>query len=138
MIMQVQMLDNVAHLQQVVRFEIYNSLTDTKITDLSQGYIYSSSLIGVAGSDINIRAITDPNDAVGSCVFILVGPSNYTRTETAAPYALFGDTAGNYNGWSSQVAYNTGSYQLSCTPYQGSGGAGVPGRALYVEFQMRN
>jgi hypothetical protein len=138
MIIQTQMLDTVAHRQQVVAFEIYNSLTDLKIANLNQGYIYSSSQMGVSGSDINIRAITDPNDTVGSCIFILSGSSNYTRTETAPPYALFGDSAGNYNGWSSQVAYNTGSYILVCTPYELSSGGGVPGRALSVQFEMRN
>ncbi|RYY95109.1 MAG: T9SS type A sorting domain-containing protein, partial [Chitinophagaceae bacterium] len=57
-----------------------------------------------------------------------------TATESGAPYALYGDNAGNYNAWTPAL----GSYTLKGTPYTGSGGSGTAGSFLSVGFTVVN
>lgn len=55
--------------------------------------------------NLNVRANTEPG-FTGSVVFGLDGNPNF-RTESTAPYALFGDSAGNYNAGTFTVASHT-------------------------------
>ena len=80
---------------------------------------------------LNVRAETSPA-TVGSVRFALDDNSNY-RTETAAPYALTGDDAGNYRPWTPSV----GTHTLKATPYTGAAASGTAGKALTVTFTVR-
>lgn len=80
---------------------------------------------------INIRANTSPA-TVGSVVFSLSGAVNRTQTESAAPYALFSDNAGNYHPWTPVL----GNYTLTARPYTNSSGGGTGGTPLTVSFQI--
>ena len=80
--------------------------------------------------NLNIRANTNPA-TVGSVRFALDGNSSY-RTETAPPYALAGDTSGDYSPWTPSV----GSHSVTATPYSGAGGAGTAGTALTIAFTV--
>jgi PKD repeat protein len=74
-------------------------------------------------TNLNLRANTSPVK-VGSVRFGLNANLKF-RTENAAPYALAGDTNGNYAPWKPSL----GIYTLQATPYSSpnaSGEAGVP------------
>ncbi len=110
----------------VTSFVLVNALTDQDILPLTDGATLDA---GTLPDQLNIRAVTDPA-TVGSVVLLLSGCQNVTRTENVAPYALFGDSGGNYNGQS----LPPGAYNLTATPYSGSGGSGVAGVSLTISF----
>ncbi len=82
--------------------------------------------------NLNIRANTG-SATVGSVRFALDGTSDY-RTETVQPYALAGDSSGNYAAWTPAV----GSHTLTVTPYSGASGTGTAGSALTIAFTVQS
>ena len=80
--------------------------------------------------NLNIRANTSPA-TVGSVRFALDGNSNY-RTETAPPYALAGDSSGDFWPWTPSV----GSHTVTVTPYSGAGATGTAGMPLTISFTV--
>ncbi len=79
---------------------------------------------------LNIRANTDPS-SVGSVRFGLDSNSGYA-TDNAAPYALAGDSSGNFSAWTPSI----GSHSVKATPYTGSNASGTPGDASTVAFTV--
>jgi hypothetical protein len=79
---------------------------------------------------LNIRADTSPA-TVGSVRFALDGSANF-RTESSAPYALAGDTGGDYASWTPTL----GPHTLKATPYSGGGATGTAGTALTITFEV--
>ncbi len=72
---------------------------------------------------ITIRVVTNP-EPTGSVRLVLSGAASRTQTENSVPYCLFGDDpAGQYNAWIPMPPIY-GAYQLTGTPYTGSGGTG--------------
>ncbi|MCU0591399.1 MAG: fibronectin type III domain-containing protein [Desulfobacterales bacterium] len=112
---------------QVVSFTLVNAATDQDIRALSNGDVINLSQTG----SVTIRA--NVSGSVGSVRFGLDGNSNY-RMENAAPYALAGDSNGDYTAWSPAV----GSHSLTGTPYSGSEGTGTTGTALSISFTVTN
>ncbi|MBH8559379.1 InlB B-repeat-containing protein [Hymenobacter negativus] len=106
-----------------------DAATDVDIQPLTNGAILN--LATLPTRNLNIRANANPA-TTGSVVFTLTGPQNQNQTESVAPYALFSDVNGDYNAWTPPV----GNYQLTATPYSGSGGTGTPGTALTVSFTV--
>lgn len=84
---------------------------------------------------ITIRAVTDP-EPTGSVRMVLTGAASRTQTENAIPYCLFGDDPqGQYNQWiPTPPVY--GAYQLTGTPYTGSGATGTAGTPLTISFTL--
>jgi hypothetical protein len=80
--------------------------------------------------DLNIRANTSPA-TVGSVRFEFDGDVNF-QIENVSPYALRGDTGGDYNAWTPGV----GSHTVTATPYSGSGASGTAGASLTTEFTV--
>jgi hypothetical protein len=78
---------------------------------------------------LNLRANTSPA-IVGSVKLTLDGTS---RTETSAPYALFGDTSGNYNAGT--IA--NGTHAFTGTPYTLASGGGTAGTPLKISFTIQ-
>jgi hypothetical protein len=68
---------------------------------------------------------------VGSVRFGLDGNANYA-TDNSAPYALAGDTAGDYLPWTPTVANLT----LTGTPYSAANATGTGGTALTLSFKV--
>ncbi|MCB0327678.1 MAG: DUF5060 domain-containing protein [Bdellovibrionales bacterium] len=119
-------------LPQIAKLVVYNADTDQVIAAFDPLTEGANIDLGVVGSNINILAMTQPT-TVGSVVFGLDGNSSY-RTETSAPYALAGDTAGDLKPWTPSV----GSHTVSATAYTQSGGAGQAGPTLSITFQVSN
>ncbi|WP_265991515.1 putative Ig domain-containing protein [Larkinella insperata] len=115
--------------QAVISFSLINATSDQEIRVLTPGE--QINLATLASKSINIRANTNPV-TVGSVRMVLGGKQNRTQTDNGAPYALFGDSNGNYNNWTPA----TGSYTLTGTPYTASGGGGTAGVPLSISFTV--
>ncbi len=114
--------------QAVTGFTLVNADTDKDIQPLLDGA--TLNLATLPTRNLNVRADTDPA-TVGSVRFSYDGNAAY-RTENAAPYALAGDSSGNYAAWTPSV----GAHTLTATPYTGSGATGTAGSALSVVFSV--
>jgi MYXO-CTERM domain-containing protein len=79
--------------------------------------------------NLNIRANVAGN--AGSVVFGLDGNANF-QTESTAPYALAGDTSGDYAAWTPSV----GKHTITATPYDAAGGKGTAGQAYSISFTV--
>ncbi|MFD1145291.1 cadherin repeat domain-containing protein, partial [Larkinella insperata] len=115
--------------QAVVSFSLMNADSDQEIRVLQPGD--QINLASLPTKNLNIRANTNPV-TVGSVRMVLSGRQSRTQTETGAPYALFGDSNGNYNTWVPAL----GSYSLTTTPYTGAGATGTAGTPLTVAFSV--
>ncbi|MDQ3290356.1 MAG: polysaccharide lyase [Bacteroidota bacterium] len=115
--------------QKLASFTLINADTDRDIMTISDGATIDLSNIGTR--NLNVRANTYPS-SVGSVAFALTGADTETTTQTGKPYALFGDSGGDYNSWWAK----TGSYTLKGTPYTGSNKSGTAGTPLSVSFKI--
>jgi len=119
-----------ARAADVVGFTLIHAGTDLPIGPLTNGQVLDLDALGTAS--LSVRADTAPA-VTGSVRFGLDGISNF-RTENSAPYALFGDTAGDYAAWSG--APMLGAHTLTATAFTGAGGSGAPGPPLTIAFEV--
>jgi CubicO group peptidase (beta-lactamase class C family) len=115
--------------QRVAGLTLMNADTDQPIGPLTDGM--TLDLATLPTRRLNVRADPSPS-LVGSVRFGLDANTNY-RTETEGPYALAGDTRGNYNPWTPTA----GAHTLTATPYSGTGATGTAGTPLAVRFTVR-
>jgi uncharacterized protein YjdB len=116
-----------ANAQEVISFTLVNASGNTDLTTLSDGDVIN--LNELASANLNVRANTNPQQ-VGSVVFFLNGVLE--RAENVSPYALAGDSNGNYANWTP----SPGTYTIEAIPYAGgsaSGAAGL-GKAITISF----
>ncbi|MEO1652014.1 MAG: fibronectin type III domain-containing protein, partial [Bacteroidota bacterium] len=112
--------------QRVARLILVNANSNQDIMEITEGAVIN--LNDLASQNLNIRAETDP-EVVGSVVFSSIG---YSQTESAAPYAMYGDVSGNYYNW----VPNVGDYTVNATPYTQAGGQGTAGEQLVRNFSF--
>jgi len=117
--------------QAVTSLTLINADTDQPVAGhnpLMNGATINFATIGTR--NLNIRANTNPA-TVGSVRFGLdTNPSHIV--ENVAPYALAGDTSGNYNAWTPTL----GSHTVTATPFSGSAASGTAGTALTINFTV--
>lgn len=116
----------------VTGFTLINADTDQPITrfdPIANGAVLARSALPT--THLNIRVNTNPA-IVGSVRLGLDGKANY-RTESAAPYALFGDNSSNYNAGT----LANGTHTLTATPYTLANAGGAAGTALTVTFTIQ-
>ena len=114
--------------QSVQSLTLVNADTDTDIGPLEDGQ--TLNLAALPTTNLSVRANPGPAP-VGSVRFAYDGSPNF-QTENVAPYALRGDTNGNYNAWTPTLGIHT----LTATPYTGSNAGGTAGTALTVAFTV--
>lgn len=112
--------------QAVVSFTLVNANTNQDIGPLADGDVIV--LNDLPTQNLNVRANTNPA-TVGSVRFTLNG-SNHT--ENARPYAMKGDSGGNYNNWTPSI----GQYTLTAVPYTQGGANGNAGASLSITFSV--
>jgi hypothetical protein len=112
----------------IASFTLINADTDSDIGPLSSGAVLDFAALPTA--NLNIRANPSPA-TVGSVRFGYDANSNF-RTENAAPYALAGDSGGNYAAWTPSA----GTHSLTATPYSGSSASGTAGAPLTITFTI--
>jgi hypothetical protein len=126
--------------QSVVSFTLMNSETNLPVPGYENIPNGAQLPLNSLPQGLNIRANTNP-EIVGSVVFNLIGSNgggNRTQTETAAPYALFGDSNGNYGPWLPSRPQAGFSYQLTGTPFTQASGKGTAGTPLTISFSFVN
>ena len=111
----------------VLRIILVNADTNGDIRE-----IHHNETINLAtdGSNLSIRA--EASGLQESVVFNINGTN--TQTESQAPYAIAGDSAGDYNPWTPTV----GSHTIMATPYSEASGAGSAGASLAVVINVVN
>ena len=110
-------------------FVLVDAATDEDLGAIADGGTVSVPAAGRYG----IRAETQANAQVGSVVLTLAGPGAddvHERTESVAPYSLYGDAGGAEHG----RALAVGSYTLTATAHAERGGAGRALGTLTVAF----
>lgn len=116
--------------QTVSSLSLVNPTNGTDYLTLSEGIVID--LDNYPNNSFNIRAYTQP-DPTGSVRFGWNGQTNF-QTESVAPYALFGDNAGNFAG----QALSVGSYTITATAYSGANASGNAGSPLTFNFSVIN
>lgn len=117
--------------QEVTGLTLINADTDQPVAGfdpLVDGAVLN--LAKLPTRNLNLRANTSPSP-VGSVRFGLDGDPDY-RTESAVPYALAGDNAGDYAAWTPSL----GAHSVTATPYDQAGGAGTAGTSLALSFTV--
>ena len=111
----------------VLRFILVNADTNQDIRE-----IHHNETINLAsvGSNLSIRA--EASGLQESVVFNINGTN--TQTESNAPYAIAGDTSGDYKAWTPTV----GSHTIMATPHSEPAGAGTPGASLAIVINVVN
>lgn len=109
----------------VTGFTLINSVTDADIGILSDGGTIDKGV----NPNINLRADLSNGGSVVRVRFYLDG--SLVRTEEFDPYAVAGDSSGDYAPWS----ISPGSYTLRAVPYDASDD---PGTELEISFTVTN
>lgn len=110
-------------------FTLIDADTDLPIGPLADGM--TLDLAALSTRRLNVRA-DFAGGPIGSVRFGLDAQANY-RTESGAPFALAGDTQGDYNPWTPAA----GGHTLSATPYSGIGATGTAGSPLAIRFTVK-
>ncbi len=95
---------------------------------LQDGESYSLAALMTDFMSVEATANTETE----SVVLTISGPLNNTRTESVPPYALFGDSGGNFTG----ETFAPGNYTVTATPYSGNGGTGTAGPVVAISFEL--
>ena len=114
--------------QSVQNFTLVNADTNQDISELSSGE--TINLANLPTTRLNIRANTNPVE-VGSVRFAYDEDTNF-QTESVAPYALAGDTDGDYRAWTPTL----GAHTLRATPYTEAKAGGTVGTPLTITFTV--
>ncbi len=105
---------------------LVNADTDQDIQPLYHGAVVNLDAIGT--TNLTVRA--DVIGTVSSVKFDLTGSSTTTKIENTVPYALVGDTNGNY----APYTLGAGSYRLKAQSYTATNATGSTGGAIDIEF----
>lgn len=112
--------------QSIDQFILVNAASNQDIMPLQDGSVVNLTALGTA---LNVRAVV--NGAVGSVRFGWDGNANF-QMENTAPYALAGDSNGNYNSWTPGL----GSHTLTATAYAGQNASGAVLHQLSINFMV--
>lgn len=118
--------------QAVMSFTLINADTDQPVAgyeEINDGAVINSASLPT--THLNIIANTSPV-MVGSVRFAFDGNAN-ARTESNAPYALFGNNGPDYNAGT--IA--TGKHTLTGTPYTNKSATGTAGTRLAISFTLQ-
>ncbi|EMS32077.1 hypothetical protein C943_01339 [Mariniradius saccharolyticus AK6] len=122
---------NQTTLPSIVNLVLVDAGDNNDFSVLSNNMVLDNSKI--FGKTWNVRANSNPS-SIGSVYFSLTGPLVATRTENSAPYALFGDSDGVYQG----RELPAGKYVIEAIPYSGSNRSGSVGATYRIEFEIKD
>lgn len=100
---------------KITSFNLMDADTDSPLAVLTDGYVIP--LDSLASQNLNVQAVADSGDfSIDRVCFTQIynGVADYRhRCESAPPYALYGDTGGDYFIWNP----DPGSYEVVATPF---------------------
>ncbi len=110
-------------------FVLVDASTNQDILTITEG---AQIVLGdLPGTYLNIYAVTGPAPT-NSVELNIAGALSANRTENVAPYALYGDNGGNFNG----ETFGLGQYTVSAQAFEGSSGSGESGPITTVNFEI--
>ncbi|MBC8770625.1 DNRLRE domain-containing protein, partial [Arenibacter sp. BSSL-BM3] len=121
---------DVPRILAITSFTLVTSDDNKDVMTLKNGDIIDVATL--PSLNLNIRANTTSD--VESVSLQLSGALNNGRTESATPYAFYGDIDGNYLG----QLFPLGIYSLAATPYSGDGLQGDAGIPVNLKFTITN
>ena len=113
---------------EIISFTLVNASNDSDIRIINDGDGFFIN--DLPARSLNIKANTN---GVNASKVVLKSDAT-TRTETVAPYSIFGDVNGDYNGGTLTVGQHT----LTATPYNSSGVAGTAKTITFNVFDRNN
>jgi hypothetical protein len=114
----------------VTRLLLINADTNRAIGPLTEGA--TLDLATLPTRNLSVQALTNPT-RVGSVRFDLDNGAK-VQTENTAPYALAGDTRGDFLPWTPSA----GAHSLTVTAHSGRAASGTPGAPITVRFTVTN
>ncbi len=120
-------VSGVSFCTEVTKLLLIDSDTNQEIRALQQNDVIDLS---DTKQGINIKAETKGEV---SSVRFAVGENENHQTENVAPYALHGDSEGNYNDW----VPASGEYTITATPYTEGGAKGELGKPLRITVTIK-
>ncbi len=117
------LLASLVEADSVTRLVLVRADTDTDLFELNDGQ--TIDVASLPTTELNVRAETE--GPTGSVRFDVDGAIG-VQTENSAPYALAGDSNGDYNSWFP----GPGSHTLTATPFSGGSASGTAGTSLTV------
>ena len=113
---------------EVTEFRLINAATDEDLGRLDDG-----AVVNINGyNSLSVEAITSPA-SVGSVRFDLDGTTN-SQTENVAPYALHGDSQGNFAA--EPALQDPGTHTIAATPFPLANREGSAGTPLTIEIEI--
>jgi hypothetical protein len=113
---------------------LYNTATDRLVGLLADGARFdAAALAGPMTFAVGVVAGGALDGAVGSARLRLSGDATASRTESGAPFSLFGDKDGDYKG---NLALGPGSYGFTVDLYAAAGGRGGLVDSLDFDFTV--
>ena len=113
-------------LPTVMNLMLVDADSDTELFELTNNATLDGNELPA-----NINIVAKTNDFVKSVLFD-INQGFFRRLESAAPYAFYGDTNGNYLSGPMPVGDQT----LVATPYSEPRAGGVPGTPLTIQFSI--
>ncbi len=115
--------------EAVVSFTLVNANTNKDIMELTDGMEIYAHELPIAR--LSIRSNTN-SSIIGSVFMALRGNRYVKRTENIAPYALYGDENGNYQG----EYFEADNYSINAVPYYNAYLDGGKGQGLRINFSI--
>lgn len=112
-----------------IRLSLINADTNNIVQPLQNGNQLSIAALGFNNWSV---AASDFPAGTNSVTFALSGSLTNNQTENNAPYALFGDSSGNYAG----VPLQPGNYSLQVRAHSAAGGGGTVIASVQVNFSI--
>ncbi|MEL6195056.1 MAG: S8 family serine peptidase, partial [Bacteroidota bacterium] len=114
---------------RVTRFILVDAEADTNVVRIRDGDVLKLEDLP---EKFNIIAITQGSQDIDRVMLDLNGPVENERTEKKAPYAVFGDSNGDYSGRYTEA----GAYDITAVPYFVGLGGLEQGCELMVNFTI--
>ena len=114
------------HAGEVTGLTLINAETDQAVSQLNDGDTIDLAKVG---GELNVRA--DVQGGVGSVRFAYDKQGNH-RTESTAPFAMAGDTKGNYGSWTP----SPGKHTIVATPFSKPRAGGEKGQPFSVSLTV--
>ncbi len=119
--------ENVLKIEQLVLVNAESNQDIAEFNPLTEGAVINFKALGT--DKLSIGAYPTEG-ATGSVQFIM--DDEEIQVENVAPYAIGGDTNGDFNPWIPTL----GAHTLTVIPYTGRKKSGDPGEALTVNFRV--
>ena len=121
-------VDETPTVLSVISFSLIDATNDVIIRPLTDGDIIDINSLPTT----NLSVVANTTDDTESVRLELTGAKTKGQTENFAPYALYGDSSGNYAG----STFIIGNYNILATPYSANGLGGTAGTPLSVNFEL--